>query len=56
MGLFSGKQKKETRQGFFSKGSQRVEKPEFDKEREYPVVRCSICNGERERLDRNSGV
>ena len=47
MGLFSGKQKKETRQGFFSKGSQRVGKPEFDKEREYPVVRCSICNGEQ---------
>ncbi len=33
MGLFSGKRKP-------------VNRPEYDREREKPVLRCSICNGE----------
>ena len=34
MGIFARKAKEET-------------KPEFDREKEYPVLRCSICNGEQ---------
>ncbi len=34
MGLFSRKRKEEP-------------KPDYDREREYPVLRCSICNGEQ---------
>ena len=31
--------------GFFSK--KREDSLEYDREREYPVLRCSICNGEQ---------
>lgn len=35
--------------GLFSRNHGRMEKdspPDFDREKEEPVVRCSICNGE----------
>ncbi len=33
--------------GLFSRKKHEEAKPDFDRENEYPVVRCSICNGEQ---------
>ncbi len=33
--------------GLFSRKHQEEPKPDFDREKEYPVLRCSICNGEQ---------
>ncbi len=43
--------------GLFSKKKHEEPKPEFDREHEYPVLRCSICNGEKVAgfKDRRSG-
>ncbi len=33
--------------GIFSKNRKEPPKAEYDREKEYPVLRCSICNGEQ---------
>ena len=33
--------------GIFSRKQKETPKPEFDREYEAPVLRCSICNGEQ---------
>ncbi len=33
--------------GFFSRNKTEKPEPLFDPEQEFPIMRCSICNGER---------
>ncbi len=43
--------------GFFAKKKRKEPEPDFDRVNEYPVLRCSICNGEQVAgfKDRRSG-